>query len=147
MGGVDRNDQMREYYHVRLKSHKYYKYLFWTIFDVAITNSVILAKTNPVLKNESSNVKSFRTALAHQLLDGYCTKKRKGRKPTEVSNKKYRMDHYPFRGDGKQHRCHYCSLNGIRKETMWMCSTCNLYLCHRGLDTDCFLQYHLHTSS
>ena len=28
MGGVDKNDQLREYYHVRLKSRKYYKYLF-----------------------------------------------------------------------------------------------------------------------
>ena len=29
MGGVDRNDQLHGYYHVRLKSKKYYKYIFW----------------------------------------------------------------------------------------------------------------------
>ena len=28
MGGVDRGDQLRQYYHVRYKSHKYYKYIF-----------------------------------------------------------------------------------------------------------------------
>ena len=27
MGGVNRNDQLRDYYHVRLKSRKYYKYI------------------------------------------------------------------------------------------------------------------------
>ena len=29
MGGVDQNDQLRGYYHVRLKCRKYYKYIFW----------------------------------------------------------------------------------------------------------------------
>ena len=29
MGGVDYNDQLRGYYHVRLKCRKYYKYIFW----------------------------------------------------------------------------------------------------------------------
>ena len=31
MGGVDRNDQLRGYYHVRLKCRKYYKYIFWEV--------------------------------------------------------------------------------------------------------------------
>ena len=38
MGGVDRNDQLRGYYQVRLKGRKYYKYIFWFLFDLAITN-------------------------------------------------------------------------------------------------------------
>ena len=142
MGGVDRNDQLREYYHVRLKSRKYYKYLFWMMFDVSITNAFIIAKANPSLSRDTKSVKAFRTSLAHQLLDGYCSRKRKGRRPS-VNTKKYRNEHYPFRGDGKQHRCYYCSLQGVRRETTWYCSDCDLYLCHKGLDTDCFLQYHL----
>jgi hypothetical protein len=32
MGGVDYNDQLRGYYHVRLKCRKYYKYIFWFLF-------------------------------------------------------------------------------------------------------------------
>ena len=28
MGGVDRGDQIRQYYHLRLKSRKFYKYIF-----------------------------------------------------------------------------------------------------------------------
>ena len=51
MGGVDHGDQLRSYYHVRLKSHKYYRYIFWFLVEVAITNSYILSKyaitTNP----------------------------------------------------------------------------------------------------
>ena len=27
MGGVDRNDQLRQYYHVRLKCRKFYRYI------------------------------------------------------------------------------------------------------------------------
>ena len=42
MGGVDRGDQLRGYYHVRLKCVKNYKYIFWFLFEVAVTNAYIL---------------------------------------------------------------------------------------------------------
>ena len=44
MGGVDRGDQLRGYYCCRTKSKKFYKYLFYFLFDVAITNAFILYK-------------------------------------------------------------------------------------------------------
>ena len=44
MGGVDRGDQLRGYYCCRTKSRKFYKYLFYFLFDVAITNAFILYK-------------------------------------------------------------------------------------------------------
>ena len=37
--GVDHNGQLRGYYHVRLKCRKYYKYVFWFLFDAAVINS------------------------------------------------------------------------------------------------------------
>ena len=37
MGGVDRNDQIRGYYSVRMKGRKFYRYIFWFLFDVSIT--------------------------------------------------------------------------------------------------------------
>ena len=143
MGGVDKNDQLREYYHVRLKSRKYYKYLFWMVFDISITNAMIIAKSNPDLHQDIKSTKAFRTALSHQLLEGYCSKKRKGRRPSELT-KKFRKAHYPILGDGKQHRCFYCSQQKKRRDTKWFCPDCNLYLCHKGHETDCFLQYHIH---
>ena len=133
MGGVDKNDQLRQFYHVRLKSQKYYKYLFWMLFDVAITNSLIIARASPILQKQTKSVKSFRSALAQELLNGYCSRKRRGRKPT-VSIKKFKGEHYPFLGDGKQHRCEFCSLKGVRKATKWYCRDCNIYLCHEGRD-------------
>ena len=106
MGGVDKNDQLREYYHVRLKSRKYYKYLFWMLFDVAITNALIIARANPALQVATRTVKDFRVTLGHDLLDSYCSRKRRGRPPT-VNTKRFRgVEHFPLLGDGKQHRCH-----------------------------------------
>ena len=42
MGGVDVGDQIRGYYHVRLKCTKNYKYIFWFLVDVSTTNAFIL---------------------------------------------------------------------------------------------------------
>ena len=42
MGGVDRNHQLRKYYHVSLKGRKFYRYIFWFLLKVSITNSYIL---------------------------------------------------------------------------------------------------------
>ena len=40
MGGVDRGDQLRGYYRCRVKSRKFYKYIFYFLIDVA--NAFIL---------------------------------------------------------------------------------------------------------
>ena len=47
MAGVDKGDQYRQYYRVRTKCNKNYKYIFWFLFDVAITNSYILSTFTP----------------------------------------------------------------------------------------------------
>ena len=73
MGGVDINDQLRQYNHVRLKTTKNYKYLFWFIFDIAVTNEFILGRINGQFKT----VEDFRLKLAKELLDGYCSRKGK----------------------------------------------------------------------
>ena len=137
MGGVDINDQLRQYYHVRLKTTKNYKYLFWFIFDVAVTNAFILGRINGQFKT----VKDFRLKLAEELLDGYCSRKRKGRK-AKVVTKKFCSSHYPKYGDGKQHRCQHCIIEGMKKKTTWKCYDCDMYLCHNGKDDDCFFNYH-----
>lgn len=97
---TDKNDQLRQYYHhVRLKSQKYYKYLFWMLFNVAITNALIITRAIPVLQRQTKSVKSFQMALLHELLNRYYSRKRKGRRFT-VSTKKFCNDQYPFLGDG-----------------------------------------------
>ena len=42
MGGVDRADQFRSYYTVGRQSRKWYRYIFWFLFNVATCNGYIL---------------------------------------------------------------------------------------------------------
>ena len=142
MGGVDSNDQLRGYYHVRLKCCKYYKYVFWFLFDVAVINSFILCKHFTHLGTK--DLKTFRTQLAKSLIGSYCSRKRPGR-PSQSAPppKEFCSSHFPERGSDKQHRCHYCSnYKHKRHGTVWYCNDCKLFLCHNGKDDDCFLQYH-----
>ena len=44
MGGVDRGDQLRGYYSCRTKSRKFYKYIFYFLLDVSITNAFVMYK-------------------------------------------------------------------------------------------------------
>ena len=139
MGGVDHNDQLRGYYHVRLKCRKYYKYIMWFLFDVAITNSYTLCKLHTDLKY--NNIKDFRVNLAKELIGDYFSRKRPGRPPTQPSKKRFCKAHYPTKGP-KPRRCHYCyKYKKERHETSWCCKDCDIYLCHNGQD-DCFYMYH-----
>ena len=40
-GGVDKNDQLRKYYHVALKCWKFYHYVFWFLLEVSVINAYI----------------------------------------------------------------------------------------------------------
>ena len=73
MGGVDQNDQLRTYYHVRLKCRKYYKYIFWLTFVLAVMNSSIICKhyTDPGIND--FNIFCF--AFAKSLVSDYCSRK------------------------------------------------------------------------
>jgi len=42
MGGVDLNDQQRNYYAVGRKSRKWFRYLLWFLVDVSFVNGHIL---------------------------------------------------------------------------------------------------------
>ena len=42
MGRIDRNDQLCQYYSVHLKGRKNYKYHWWFLFDVTVTNAYVL---------------------------------------------------------------------------------------------------------
>lgn len=64
MGGVDRNDQLREAYHTQLKTHKWYHPIFFFLLDTAIVNSFILYK----LMGGKMTHLQYRVALGKQLL-------------------------------------------------------------------------------
>ena len=147
MGGVDRNDQLRGYYSVRLKGRKYYKYMWWFIFDVAVTNCYILTRhhTNSTTKT----VKDFKTNLAKELIGEFNNRKRRGRPPSTRSSlslsctSSFSTDHFPKRSE-KRKRCYYCYHYHQRErhESHWYCTTCDKHFCHNGKPNDCFLLYH-----
>ena len=91
MGGVDRNDQLLQYYHIKLKCQKYYKYIFWFLMDVGITNCFIRAKeyTDLLL----SLVKDIHLQLAKELIGDFNGRKRCGRKSLSQPAKKFLLCH------------------------------------------------------
>jgi len=142
MGGVDLGDQHRGYYHVRMKSRKFYKYLANFLFDVSITNAFILYS----LSYPSQKWKSlkFREVLAMELIGNYCSRKRPGRRSQIV--RPLPLLHFPIRiplGNGhKRGRCAWCYRKQKRTDTPWHCNECNKWLCHSGYHDDCFLSWH-----
>ena len=79
MGGVDRTDQLRKYYTIRLKSRKVYKYVFRFLFEVVLVNTYILSRYVPSTDHCNRHYIDFRVALADQLIGDYNSKKRRGR--------------------------------------------------------------------
>ena len=153
MGGVDRGDQLRQYYHLRLKSRKFYKYIFWFLIDVCIVNTYILHKYYSNSPNAHTTLKPFRLELAKSLIGHYNSRKRAVPRtnhllpppPTRVA-----LQHFPTKRKTASKkgvsRCWYCAhvrRPTTRKETFWYCEHCDLHLCHTGESaTDCFLRYH-----
>ena len=146
MGGVDRGDQYRKYYEIRMKSHKVYKYIFWFLVEISILNTYLLQNYSPRTGKMLTNFKDFRVELAKLLIGTYQGRKRRGR-PVRLlpapSPQRPNLTHFPRKTT--KGRCVYCQQNGKRRETTWHCTGCNTRLCHTGIDTsDCFANYHIH---
>ena len=94
MGGVDRGDQLRGYYSCRTKSRKFYKYIFYFLLDVAITNAFILMK-NHTSKGSKMTIKDFRLELASQLIGDYCSRRRRGRNSSSI--RPLPLRHFPVK--------------------------------------------------
>ena len=144
MGGVDVGDQLRGYYHVRMKSRKCYKYVANFLLDTAITNAFVLFRmSHPGTK---PRVLKFRELLAKQLIGDYCSRRRAGRSGQVV--KPLPLQHYPIgvyvdgRQSKKRGRCSLCAENHVRADTTWYCRECMVWLCHQGNAQDCFLKWH-----
>ena len=97
MGGVDRNDQTRQYYHVRLKGRKYYKYIFWFMFEASIANAYILFTRYCIATDRDPTIKSllyFRLQLVKELIGEYKSQKRPGHKAAAIP-KVLPLCHFP----------------------------------------------------
>ena len=107
MGGVDHNNQIRQYYSVRLKRHKFYRYVFWFLFDVTITNTCILSHYIPTTSKTNLKYIEFRTELARQLIGGYNSRKRSGRPSLVPVTRHMSPQHYLVRAK-RRSKCNYC---------------------------------------
>lgn len=140
MGGVDRGDQLRGYYHVRMKCRKVYKYIANFLFDVSITNAFILYRIGH--PSSKLQMKDFRVTLAKELIGNYCSKQ------TMIRRQKTRLPlaHFPMKNQQhKRGRCAICSEKKKRSDTQWYCTQCDVWLCHQGNHEDCFLRWHSKT--
>ena len=68
MAALDKGDQSRGYYHCRIKSRKFYKYIYYFLFDVTITNAFILYRGWSGATKIT--IKQFRIQLAKELIGG-----------------------------------------------------------------------------
>ena len=142
MRGVDRGDQLTGYYKSRSKGRKFYKYIFWFLLDVAITNSYTLSVYRlPESRSRVKTIKQFRVDLAQQLIGDYNNRKRPG-SAIQTAPRPLPLSHFPIRiaeeGKYKRGRCHRCLLSEKRSDTTWRCSECNKWLCHNGVTDACY---------
>ena len=152
MGGVDRNDQLWQYYNIGLKGRKYYCYIFWFLVELSIVNSYILYSRYGHFTEQKAAPKSlldYHLELYKQLVRDYNSHRHPGRGINSCSVLAIR--HFPVKersgSRSGMSRCWYCAHScqpARRKETVWYCRDCNLHLCHTGESdgSDCFLLHH-----
>ena len=147
MGGVDHNDQLRRYYPVHTKYRKVYCYIFWFLFEAALTNSYILYTMYS--GEQRQPLKEYHLDLAKELVANYQSKKRHNRHPAPPTN--LSLLHFPMKRKASakattRGRCWYCwhkRQPQKRRDTPWYCYECQLPFCHTGdIDSDCFFLHH-----
>ena len=113
MGG---NDQLRQYYHVHLKSRKFYHYIFQILFEVCLANSYILQQH--FSGGAKLTLKEFRLEVARGLIGDYNSRKRAGcssMTPTVLP-----IHHFPVKHlQGEKTIRVRCGLCG--KQNQWWC--------------------------
>ena len=142
MGGVDLNDQLCMYYKAGRPSHKWWRYVFWFLVNVSITNAWILFRESGQARNYT-HVK-FCTELADRLRGNFRSRKQR---PTQSPPHLVLLQvngHSLIRIEGRSRVCRVCSKRGIKtskghkKESTYECESCKVALC-RG---PCFFAFH-----
>ena len=103
MGGVDRADQLRSFYCSGWQSKKWYRYIFWFLFNVSVCNAFVLESEHIGSKRESVY---FKLDLTQQLIDGFSQQKRKRRSNEVPPNHAVPQDqHVSVRIEGRKRKC------------------------------------------
>ncbi|KAL9978523.1 hypothetical protein ACROYT_G016049 [Oculina patagonica] len=142
MGGVDRADQFRSYYTVGRQSRKWYRYIFWFLFNVAACNGYILECEHRRGRHQRKRSQAaFRLELGKRLINGFNCRKRQA---NQVADQEPQRNHQATRIEGRKKECVKCksagrkTAKGYPVETRNKCQQCGVALCKVG----CFDAYH-----
>lgn len=150
--GVDHLDQYRSYYEVGRSGRKWWKYLFWSLLDIAIINAYILftLRRYPLPSNRRQwSLKTFKVGLVHALCDNFTSRKRKSG-ASEIPIKHVDVvgllpGHDLVCFAERKRSCEACLRSNRRQtsghsvESTYGCAQCQAHLCRRG---GCFQQFH-----
>ncbi|XP_047122154.1 piggyBac transposable element-derived protein 4-like [Schistocerca piceifrons] len=136
MGGVDRFDQLGEWYAVGHRSRKWCHRLFFSLVDLVVVNSYVMWK----LQKTEADQLTLRLHLACRFISGFSNRKRRGRPihfqtpkrgvsgvPDELHLEKVGT-HFPTKGTTNR-RCCQCSTKNKGKRTKVICGNCRVPLC------------------
>ncbi|KAK3735838.1 hypothetical protein QZH41_007478 [Actinostola sp. cb2023] len=150
MGGVDHADQLRSYYSICRSCHKWYKYLFWFIFEVVLGNGFILYKEHLQARGRRYTLRDFRLAIGKQLIGGFSSRSENRKRSLKAAavdslvSPENTPGHFIGKRAGRKRHCVQCKKDGRTttsdraKETVYECIQCNVALCKEP----CFLQFH-----
>ena len=163
MGGVDICDQMTRLNKCK-KQKRWYLCVFLKIVMLSIYNAYILEGykcQHSVKGRRKRDLLSFKQDLCIQLVEDYprtrksaATNKRRRSEMVEPERLKNVGAHFPFKGEGKNHRCDVCekkhflskkqnpSQATARHKTTFKCSQCDVYLCIGEGGGNCFYDFH-----
>ena len=159
MRGVDRGDQLQNYYNVGRKSRKWWRRIFFYCIEVTILNSFCLEKMvkpsgHLQRGRKKRNILSFRLELAKKLIGSFCSRQRVGGRARSAEHLlldrlNSNLGHWPVHVS-KKGNCYVCMASirsqglptvGNRHESRIQCEHCRVYLCITA-ERNCFKKYH-----
>ena len=136
MNGVDRSDQLINYYNVLRQTKKYWKTLFFHFIDIAVVNAYIIYKDLNLIEKDRMSHLIFRETIVRQLCDIQITVHQSvaGKKPASISQ------HSSLKMK-KPKDCVYCRIvYQKRRRTTRRCYKCDAALCLQA--RNCFRKFH-----
>jgi hypothetical protein len=142
MRAVDQVDMQNSFSECLRKTVKWYKKLFFHLFNITVQNSYAMFK----MKNEKNlELSEFRLQLARELIEEYGSKRPQMRgRPSTDSPLRLTARHFIayIPGDNVKKRCFVCShtvkREKKRSDTRFYCPDCDVPLCN----PTCFKEYH-----
>ena len=139
MGGVDKADQLITYYGFSHRTCKWYKRVFFHLFEVSIVNAYILYCMISPPKQQLSHI-DFRLAIAKHLILSSLTSSNSNTTISDSNPSRLIERHFLALREKGTRDCMVCSDRQIkkRKQTKYYCKQCQVSMC----PVPCFERYH-----